>query len=65
MKKTESGAIEAETSREMAERVREAMVAAALAGWEEAGVAGLCGEGAFEVAVGRMRGLDLEPLLEG
>lgn len=54
-----------EQEEELAERVRAALVEAVIAGWEEAGVAGLCGEGAFEVAVGRMRGLDLEPLLEG
>lgn len=44
---------------ELAERVREALVEAALAGWEEASLAGLCDEGAFEVAVGKMRSLDL------
>lgn len=44
---------------ELAERVREALVEAAVAGWEEASVAGVCGEGAFEAAVGRMRGVDL------
>ena len=54
-----------EARRELAERVRGALVEAAVAGWEEAGLAGLCGEGAFEVAVGRMRSLELEPLVGG
>lgn len=51
--------------RELAEQVRAALVEAAVTGWEEAGVAGLCGDGAFEAAVGRMRSLELEPLLAG
>lgn len=63
VKTKEDGGLEA--GRELAERVREAVVRAAVAGWEEAGVAGLCGEGAFEAAVGRMRSLELEPLIDG
>jgi hypothetical protein len=51
--------------RELAERVRDAMVEAALAGWEEASLAGLCDEGAFEVAVGRMRAVDLAASIGG
>jgi hypothetical protein len=50
---------------ELVERVRGAVVAAALAGWEEASLAGLCGEGAFEAAVGRMRSVDLGALVDG
>ena len=45
--------------RELAEQVRAALVAAALAAYEDAGVRGLCAEGAWEVAVDRMRALDL------
>lgn len=54
-----------EASRDLAERVRRAVIEAAVAGWEDAALAGLCGEGAFEAAVGRMRSLELEPLVEG
>ena len=54
-----------EAKRELAERVRRAVIEAALAGWEDAALAGLCGEGAFEAAVGRMRALQLEALVEG
>ena len=49
---------------ELAERVRRAVVEAAIAGWEEASLAGLCGEGAWEAAVGRMRAVDLAALVE-
>jgi hypothetical protein len=39
--------------------VRAALVDAAVAAYEDAGVRGLCGEGAFEVAVSAMQKLDL------
>jgi len=45
--------------RELAEQVRAALVEVALSAYEEAGVRGLCAEGAWEVAVGAMRSLDL------
>ena len=50
-------------SRLLAERVRAACVRAALDAYEDAGVSGLCAEGRWEYAVGRLRQLDLEPLL--
>jgi hypothetical protein len=53
-----------EETMRLAERVRRALVDEATAAWEEASVAGLCGEGAWEVAVGRLRGLDLASLVE-
>lgn len=62
---SEIGAQERATAGEIAERVRRALLEAAAQGWEEAGVAGLCGEGAFEAAIGRMRSVDLGPVLEG
>lgn len=43
----------------LAERIREACIAAALAAYEDAAVRGLCHEGAWEAAVGAMRALDL------
>jgi len=45
--------------RDLAERVRAAVLGAALAAYEDAGVRGLCAEGAWEIAVGAMRTLDL------
>lgn len=42
-----------------AEHLRAALIAAALAAWESAGIQGLCADGRFEVAVGAMRSLDL------
>ena len=49
--------------RALAERVRAALVEAALAAYEDAGVRGLCAEGAWEVAVDRMRALDLRDIV--
>ncbi|AWN17913.1 hypothetical protein [Salinisphaera sp. LB1] len=48
----------------LAERVRDACIAAALAGYEDAAVSGLCGEGALEVAISSIRGLALGCLLD-
>jgi hypothetical protein len=48
--------------RQLAEAVREACVEAAIAGYESAGIAGLCGEGAFEAAISAIRMLDLGEL---
>ena len=44
---------------ELIERVRGALIESALAAYEDAGIRGLCAEGAWEVAVGAMRSLDL------
>lgn len=49
--------------RNLAEAVREACIAAALAGYEDAGLSGLCHEGRWECAVSAMRVVDLEPAL--
>jgi hypothetical protein len=51
--------------RELAEQVRTALVEAALSAYEDASVRGLCAEGAWEVAVGAMRSLDLSRLVTG
>ena len=48
---------------ELARAVRRACIAAALDGYERAQLAGLCQEGAWEVAVDAMRLLDLAPIL--
>ena len=49
----------------LVEAARTALIRAALEGYEEAGLAGLCDEGRWEMAVDRMRALDLDALLKG
>lgn len=49
---------------ELAERVREACIRAALEGYEDAAMSGLCDEGAQEVSISAMRRIDLRELLD-
>jgi len=51
------------TERELAEAVRKACLEAALEAYEQAATSGLCGEGAWECAVGAIRSLNLEPVI--
>lgn len=46
-----------------AEQIRAALIQAALNGYEQAAMSGLCGEGAWEAAVSAMRQLDLPAAL--
>lgn len=46
-----------------AEKVRNACIEAALDGYEDASISGLCGEGALEVAISAMRRLSLEEVI--
>lgn len=48
---------------EIAQAVRSACVQAALEGYEQAQIAGLCQEGAWEVAVDAIRRVDLKEIL--
>lgn len=48
--------------RRLAERVRAALLEQALAAHADAGVRGLCAQGAWEAAVGALRSLDLDPI---
>lgn len=48
----------------VAQAVREACIRAALAGYENAAMSGLCHEGAWEAAVSAVQMLDLDALLE-
>lgn len=48
---------------EIAQAVRSACVQAALDGYEQAQIAGLCQEGAWEVAVDAIRMVDLKEIL--
>ncbi len=47
----------------LAETVRRACIEVALEAYEDAQVRGLCHEGAWEVAIGALRSLDLKALL--
>lgn len=50
-------------ARRLAEAVREACIAAAQRGYENAALSGLCEEGALEAAISAIRMVDLEALL--
>ncbi len=50
--------------KQVAEAVREACVEAAGQAYEQAGMSGLCAEGRWECAVGAMRQIDLEALVQ-
>jgi hypothetical protein len=47
---------------QLAERVRAALLEHALEAHADAGVRGLCAQGAWEAAVGALRSLDLDPI---
>lgn len=48
---------------QLAEAIRQACIDAAINGYEEAGMAGLCAEGQVEMTIDAMRSLDLRPVL--
>lgn len=52
-----------DVQRELAEKVRDACVKAAVSGFEQARMDGLCAEGAVETAVSAIQNLDLDDLL--
>lgn len=54
---------EGDKRRLLAEAVREQCIVAALRGYEEASMSGLCREGAWEAAVDAIRMLDLDQFL--
>ncbi len=49
---------------ELAEQLRNACVQAALEGYENAAISGLCQEGAWEAAISAIRMADLESILQ-
>ena len=49
---------------EIAERVRRACLEAAIDGYDDARMSGLCQQGAWDVALDRIRSLDLGSLLD-
>ena len=54
---------ERDIKRRIAEAVRQACLNAARAGYENAGISGLCEEGRWECAVDAIRALDLEAVI--
>jgi hypothetical protein len=48
---------------DLAKRIRETCIAAALQAHEDAGIQGLCAEGRWEAAVSALRTIDLAALL--
>jgi hypothetical protein len=51
--------------RQLAEAIRDRCLNELLQAWEDAGISGLCGDGRWEVAVGRLRSLSAADLLAG
>ncbi len=56
---------DADSKRELAERIRNALIEHAKAAHEDAGVRGLCCEGAWEAVVSALGAYDLDTLLGG
>ena len=54
---------ETRDERLLAARIREACISAALEGYENASLSGLCHEGAWEAAISAIRMVDLERIL--
>jgi hypothetical protein len=48
---------------DLAQRIRDACLEAALQAYEDAGMQGLCAEGPWEAAIGALKTVDLAPLL--
>jgi hypothetical protein len=48
---------------DLAKRIRDACVEAALQAYEDAGIHGLCAEGRWEAALGALKTVELAPLL--
>jgi hypothetical protein len=48
---------------DLAKRIRDACLEAALQAYEDAGMQGLCAEGRWEAAIGALRTVELAPLL--
>jgi hypothetical protein len=53
------------THDDLADAIRRALIAAAEAAYEDAGIQGLCAEGRWEAAVSAMRSVDVEAVTRG
>jgi hypothetical protein len=53
-----------EHTRRLAQAIRDACIEEALAAYEDGGMRGLCHEGRWEYAIGAIRQLDLERVIE-
>lgn len=51
--------------RQLAETIRTACIQAALDGYEDASLSGLCHEGAWECAIDAIRNLNIKAILDG
>jgi len=58
-----AGQLDDEERRRIAEAVKTACVRAAVSGYENAGISGLCHEGALECALDAMRMLDIDAVI--
>ena len=54
-----------DVARHLAREVQEACLSAALEGYEQAGLSGLCAEGRWEMAIDAVRALDLGFVVAG
>lgn len=53
------------SEQQLAERIRQALIATAQAAHDDAGIRGLCCEGQWEAVVTALRGLDLAVIIAG
>ncbi|HET7570359.1 MAG TPA: acetyltransferase [Gammaproteobacteria bacterium] len=53
-----------QAERDLAEAVRDACINAAKAGYQNAAMAGLCHDGAWEAAIGAIQMLDVDAVIE-
>lgn len=53
-----------QAERDLAEAVRDACINAAKAGYENAAMAGLCHDGAWEAAIGAIEMLDMDAVID-
>ncbi len=65
MTSEQNGRIPEGERRRIAEAVKAACLQAAMAGYENAGISGLCEEGALECALDAIRMLDIDAVITG
>ena len=56
--------VELNEQQQLAETIRVACIQAALAGYEDASISGLCHEGAWECAIDAIRSLNINAIIE-
>ncbi len=63
-KSKENSTLSATDSPDLPEKIRAACIQAALDGYENAAISGLCAEGAFEAAISAIRMLDIDAVAD-